>query len=170
MLPAVTSADTLEARQAAFEQMVRREAERLYRVALAIVDGPAEAEDTVQETMVTAWRRWSSVEAAINPTAWLTKVCVNHAIHQRRRSQRIMSLGRSPSAHPEVLGLYAQLLDLQRAYRTLSPRQRAIVTLHIEQGYGMRECAQMLGCRVGTAQGHLARARAKLRRELTTHA
>ncbi len=171
MLPAVKVAHTIEAQQAAFERLVAREAEHLYRVALAIVDDPGEAEDAVQETMLTAWRRWSSVADLANSSAWLTRVCVNQAIRRYRRERRRRLLWlrghELTPAQPEPLALYGQLLDLQRAYRTLSPRQRAMVALHIDDGYTVKECARILGCRLGTAQGHLARARAKLRRELT---
>lgn len=164
-----TTEDTPAAREAAFERATSREAERLYRLALAIVDDPGDAEDAVQETMVSAWRRWPAIRTYANLPAWLTRVCVHHAIHRRRRSSRMLPLGerRQPPGRPEPLALHGELLDFQRAYQTLSPSQRAMVALHLDDGYTVKECAQLLGCRVGTAQSHLARARAKLRRELT---
>ncbi len=164
----MTAGDPAQTQEAAFGQLVARETGRLYRAALAILDDRGDAEDAVQETMLAAWRQWPLLDGLANPAAWLTRVCVNHAIsRQRRRRRSILWHGAAASAQPEPSGGYAQLLDLQRAYRRLSPRQRAMVALHIDDGYTVKECAEMLGCRVGTAQGHLARARAKLRRELT---
>jgi RNA polymerase sigma-70 factor, ECF subfamily len=168
--PAVAAAETTNARQTRFERMVVGQAERLYRLALAIGDDPGEAEEAVQETMLIAWRRWSSVEGFANPSAWLTRVCVNYAIRRRRRlARRVLWPGErwAAAAQPELPELYGRLLDLQRAYRTLSPRQRAMVALHVADGYTVEECARILGCRMGTAQSHLGRARAKLRKELT---
>src|SRR5579863_330581 len=45
--------------RAAFEQAFRLEAARLYYLALTIVRSPADAEDVVQETALSAWRAWS---------------------------------------------------------------------------------------------------------------
>lgn len=150
-----------------FERLVDAEARRLYRLALAIVDDPAEAEDAVQETMVIAWRRWSSLQDMSNTSAWLTRVCVRECIHQRRLLRRRTG---SPSFEErpfQFSDLGERLMDLHRAYQHLSARQRAMVTLHHHDGFTIDECAAFLGCRPGTARSHLGRAMAKLRKELT---
>jgi RNA polymerase sigma-70 factor (ECF subfamily) len=156
-------------RQAAFQQAVSPESVRLYRLALAIVDDPGEAEDAVQDTMLIAWRRWSSLQGYENQSAWLTRVCVRECL-RRRRSLHRLALG-SPTERyrgdpPQSSYLDGQLLDLHRAYTSLSPAQRAMVTLHLHDGFTVDECAAILGCRPGTARSHLGRAVAKLRKEL----
>jgi len=169
-IPVVRAPDSAEAYQTDFEHLVQREAERLYRVALAIVDDPGEAEDAMQDTVVTAWRHRASLRGFANPTAWLTRVCINNAIRRRRglvRRSHWLSGSFSGAGRPEPHDLCGELLDFRRAYQTLSPKQRALVALHIGDGYSLSECAQILGCRIGTAQSHLARARAKLRRVMT---
>lgn len=151
-----------------FERLVDAEARRLYRLALAIVDGPTEAEDAVQETMVIAWRRWSSLQGLLNPSAWLTRVCVRECIRQRRLIRwRSVGAGGSSLEQPQFpLSDVGELMDLHRAYQHLSARQRAMVTLHHHDGFTVDECAVFLGCRPGTARSHLGRAMAKLRKEL----
>ena len=57
-------------------------------------------------------------------------------------------------------------MDVHRAYQHLSPRQRAMVTLHHHDGYTVEQCAAFLGCSPGTARSHLGRAMTKLRKEL----
>jgi RNA polymerase sigma-70 factor, ECF subfamily len=152
-----------------FERLVDAEARRLYRLALAIVDDPAEAEDAVQDTMVIAWRRWSSLQDLSNPSAWLTRVCVRECIRQRRLLRRTpVVTGGSSFAEGQFQfpDIGERLIDLHRAYQHLSARQRAMVTLHHHDGFTVDECAAFLGCRPGTARSHLGRAMAKLRREL----
>jgi RNA polymerase sigma factor (sigma-70 family) len=58
------------------------------------------------------------------------------------------------------------MLDIHRAFRKLSPSQRAVITLHLYHGLTVDQCAEVVGCRPGTARSHLARAVAKLRKEL----
>jgi RNA polymerase sigma factor (sigma-70 family) len=149
-----------------FERLVDTEAGRLYRLAIAIVDDPTEAEDAVQETMVIAWRRWPSLQDMSNTSAWLTRVCVRECIRQRRLRRRRTG-GPSFEERPfQLSDLGERLMDLHRAYQHLSARQRAMVTLHHHDGFTVDECAVFLGCRPGTARSHLGRAMAKLRKEL----
>jgi RNA polymerase sigma factor (sigma-70 family) len=152
-----------------FERLVDAEARRLYRLALAIVDDPTEAEDAVQETMVIAWRRWSSLQDLSNTSAWLTRVCVRECIRQRRLLRR-RPVGTGGSSFEQGQFQFPdvgeRLMDLHRAYQHLSARQRAMVTLHHHDGFTVNECAAFLGCRPGTARSHLGRAVAKLRKEL----
>jgi RNA polymerase sigma-70 factor (ECF subfamily) len=154
--------------EAGFEAMVLPEAERLYRLALAIVDDRADAEDVVQETLLSAWLRWPALRDYANQSAWLTRVCVNHSIRRRRQFRtRIRRLGDREMlpGQPEPSPFEGRLLDVHRAYQHLSPPQRAMVTLHLRDGFTVSECAVLIGCRPGTARSHLGRAMVKLRKE-----
>jgi len=156
-------------RQLAFQQVVTPEIPRLYRLAIAIVNDSFEAEDAVQETMLIAWRKWSSLQGYENQPAWLTRVCVRECLRTRRSLRRRVTgipggaLSEVPDPH---FALDGGMLDLHRAYNALSPSQRAMVTLHLHDGLTVDECARIIGCRPGTARSHLGRAVAKLRREL----
>lgn len=156
--------------EAAFEQCVAAEMARLYGVALSITGDSVEAEDALQETLLSAWRAWASLRDPAKSAVWLTRICVNHSIHCRRqRLRRLLWVVERPSSdeHLGTLELKSDLLDIHRAFQKLSPRQRAIVVLHLHHGYTLNECAELLDCRPGTARSHFGRAMAKLRTELT---
>ena len=57
-------------------------------------------------------------------------------------------------------------VDLERALRRLSVRQRAVIGLHYVYGYSLDEAAAALGCRPGTARSHLNRALSTLREHM----
>ncbi len=148
---------------AAFEQTVRANTRPLYSLALSILSDQQEAEDAVQDTMVIAWGRWHSVRDEERRSAWLKRVCLRRCLRVKRRlfaverlSERQRDTRTSPTSDP----------DLDRAFRRLSPHQRAVVRLHYQDGYSLDECASLMGCRPGTARSHLARALATLRQEL----
>ena len=53
------------------------------------------------------------------------------------------------------------------ALKRLPAREQSVVVLTVLEGYPEREAAQTLGIPVGTVKSRLARARAKLRDEMT---
>jgi RNA polymerase sigma factor (sigma-70 family) len=151
-----------------FETVAVADARRLYSLALSILRDEGEAEDAVQETLLKAWRSWESVALMERPAGWLTRVCVNHCISRRRH---LRSRGWPPMAVIEDAisrdgSAAGDHLDVDRAYRRLSLRQRAAITLNYRHGYSVEECAVFMGCRPGTVRTHLARGLATLRKEL----
>jgi len=151
-----------------FEAIAIPDARRLYSLALSILRDEGEAEDAVQETLLKAWRSWDSVSRMDRPAAWLTRVCVNHCISRRRHLRArgwpplaLIAEATSPNAVQA-----GDLIDVDRAYRQLSLRQRAAITLNYRHGYSVDECAAFMGCRPGTVRAHLARGLATLRKEL----
>jgi RNA polymerase sigma-70 factor (ECF subfamily) len=151
-----------------FEVAVLPERPRLYALALTITRNPAEGEDVVQETMLSAWRWWARVRDPANPGPWLTRICVNHCLHRRRLLNRLVRSGDILEATtPPPIQFEGELLDFDRAFARLSARQRAVFALHVHHGYTVDECARFLNCRPGTARSHLGRAMATLRKEMS---
>jgi RNA polymerase sigma factor (sigma-70 family) len=164
----VTSPAHIVGDQTAFERAVMPEARRLFGLALTILGDYGEAEDAVQETIFSAWRSWSSLRDGSKQSAWLTRICVNQCIDRRRGLWRriLWSANEwSPTAAPDLPILEGRSLDFDKAFRCLSPPQRAAFLLHFHYGYTLDECAGLIGCRPGTARSHLGRAVAKLRKE-----
>ena len=154
----------------AFEAAFRAATPRLYGLAVSIVRDAGEAEDAVQETAVRAWQRWPSLRDQDRADAWLARICVNQCLDRHRAARRAPAFGTEEemAAVPSpagVVDLHDEELD--RACRALSPRQRAVVTLHYHFGYTLDECGPILGCRPGAVRSHLSRALASLRRTLT---
>lgn len=163
----VTSDD--DAPERAFETVVVADIRRLYSLALSILDDRGEAEDAVQETLFKAWRAWDTLSQMDRQAAWLTRVCVNHCISRRRmlRSRGWPLPGLIDRAAPPTGGgSDAERIDMDRAYRRLSNKQRAAITLNYRHGYSVDECAVFMGCRPGTVRTHLERGLATLRKEL----
>jgi RNA polymerase sigma factor (sigma-70 family) len=167
-IDAVTSSAHINDDHTDFERTVVPEARRLFAIALAILGDYGEAEDAVQETLFSAWRSWSTLREASKRSVWLTRICVNQCIHRRRGLlRRILWSANEESAAvaPEPPVFDGRVLDFDKAFRSLSPPQRAAFLLHFHYGYTVDECAGLLGCRPGTARSHLGRAVAKLRKE-----
>jgi RNA polymerase sigma factor (sigma-70 family) len=144
---------------------------RLFALALSILRNPVEAEDAVQMTAVRAWKGWHQRADDAATSRWLTSICVRQCLTRRR----ILLLRRATTVElTEQLASYANDtstdgfdFELDEAYRKLSARQRAVISLHYHQGYQLSECADLMHCSTGAVASHLSRALAKLRKEVS---
>jgi RNA polymerase sigma factor (sigma-70 family) len=149
---------------AAFEWVIRVESGALFAVAFSILRDVQEAEDAVQETMERAWKNWSTLREPSSRSAWLRQICVRRAIDMRRRVLPRLWMADHTDADRWIEEQPDP--DLDRIFRRLTRRQRAVVALHYHYGYSLDECAQMIGSAPGTVRSHLARALATMRKEL----
>jgi len=74
--------------QRAFEQLMRRHNQALYRTARSILRDDAEAEDVVQEAYLLAYRNIGKFRGDAKLSTWLTRIVVNEAIARSRKSSR----------------------------------------------------------------------------------
>jgi RNA polymerase sigma factor (sigma-70 family) len=166
MVPATPRAADAEA---SFDALLNVERRRLYGIAYSILRDHAEAEDALQDAMFKAWKSWNSLRNEDARSTWLIRICVNHCIN-RRKGLRLLGFATAPrhedaaAADPRFEG---RLVDLDRSYRKLSPKQRAAVFLHYHHGYSIDECADLMTCGAGSVRTHLARALASMRKEMT---
>ena len=149
-----------------FEDAVRAYTGQLYGIAVTILHDRGEAEDAVQATMEKAWRAWTTLREADRRQAWLRQICVRECLRSRRKLA-FWDTTPDESAGAAEPWTADTDVDLDAAYLHLSRQQRAVVTLHYQHGYGLDECARLMGCRGGTARSHLARALASMRKELS---
>ncbi|MGH7687539.1 MAG: RNA polymerase sigma factor [Candidatus Dormibacteria bacterium] len=99
--------------------------------------------------------------------AWLTRICVRQSLRNalRLRTRRAREVGISDDATGSLDG-GDEAIRWHEAFQRLSRRQRAVVVLHYHYGYTLDECAELMGCRPGSARQHLARALRRLREKL----
>lgn len=147
-----------------FESFYRDEYRSMLAVALALVDGTSAAEDLVQESFLSAHRRWDRISQYDSPRAWVRRVLINRATSWRRRvasERRAVSRVGPPEAQPpdlspETAGVWKAVHDLPR-------RQQQAVALHYVGQLSMAEIADAMGCSEGAVKSHLHRARESLR-------
>ncbi|OAB55273.1 hypothetical protein AY599_07140 [Leptolyngbya valderiana BDU 20041] len=155
----------------AFELLMRRHNEQLYRVARAVLRNDADAQDALQEAYLRAYRGLGAFEGRARLATWLTRIVFREAI--RLRSARL----RRPAALVDPFGEGVQdseapmepisrhSLTLERfdtAMAALSDHERAVVMLRWVQGLSTRETALGLGSTESSVKVALHRARPKL--------
>jgi len=168
----------------AFGHLVARHRDRLWSVALRTTGDPEEAEDAVQDALISAYRRAGSFRGDSAVTTWLHRIVVNAALDRmRRRAVRPwVSLPEEESddgrgaadgarlADPhDALDARETAMEIEGALAELPPDQRAAVVLVDVEGWSVEDAASILGCPVGTVKSRCSRGRAKLAVRLAHH-
>lgn len=154
---------------AAFESLAKSIVRRLYGTAMMIVRDPDAANDAVQETLIEAWRNLPSLRDAGAFGGWANRILVRSCYRQIRQRQKrrvevhVTELDAVTGSQEERIGALDQL---DRAFRRLTPDQRAVLVLHHRMGLRLDESATALGVPLGTVKSRLNRATAALRAAL----
>lgn len=147
-----------------FDAFYRDEYRAMLGIALALVDGTSAAEDLVQESFLTAHRRWDRVSQYDNPRAWVRRVLINRATSWRRRvASEVRAVARVGPPEAEPPDLTPETAEVWRAVHRLPRRQQQAVALHYIGQLSMMEIAESMGCSEGAVKSHLHRAREQLR-------
>src|SRR3954452_1729127 len=73
---------------AAFEELVARHEDRLYRAAVRLLRNDNDAREVLQEGLLSAWRRLDSFQGQSQFGSWLYRVVVNSALMMLRSRRR----------------------------------------------------------------------------------
>jgi RNA polymerase sigma-70 factor (ECF subfamily) len=82
--------------RAAFEELVRRYADRLYAVVLRFVADGGEAQEVTQEAFLRAWRSIGRFEGRSRFFTWLYRIGINEAKRRSPWSRSMTSRSRRP--------------------------------------------------------------------------
>jgi len=157
----------------AFDELMMRYNQAVYRLAYSMVRSHADASDISQETFIRAYRAIDRFDEQFRFYTWLHRICVNLCLTwlKRRGKQRTGPLpgtefGAEWQDVPDPKGSPADMelaRDLDRALARLQSDQRAVFVLRVKEELSYNEISEALGIPVGTVMSRLNRARIRLR-------
>lgn len=149
-----------------FDDAYRRLWAPMVRLGHLLTGSAAAGEDLAQDAFVGMHRNWAGVES---PDAYMRVALVNRSRNHARRAGRTVPGWVAGEAATTGIAEIDETWDL---LRSLNERQRVAIVLRYYLDLPLREIADLLGCRVGTAKSAihrgLARLEATLRQEETT--
>jgi RNA polymerase sigma-70 factor (ECF subfamily) len=174
----------------AFEQLVDRHEEKLYRVAMRLLRNETDAREVLQETFLSAWQNLESFAGRAQFGSWIYRVAVNAALmmlRSRRRHPAVSvedvepgTLDSAVEANASSLGDWSKRPDdqlqsaelkqhIQAALDELPEILRVVFVLRDVEGLSTEETADILTVTVPTVKTRLHRARLALRQAITTY-
>lgn len=162
-----------------FEKILQQRLPHFRRVAMRWLRNPEDAEDAVQDAMLSAFKHIAAFDGRAQLSTWVTAIVINAVRMQLRRRPRCLFLSldhtpeedqlaisemlADPRPTPEQTVVHGELRDLvARLICGLPDAQRAAIRLRQGEGLSIKEAAETLGVPTGTLKAQLARGRAKL--------
>ena len=169
--------------RALFEILMRRHNQQIYRAARAIVKDESEVEDVMQQAYFNAYTHLDQFEERSQFSTWLTRIAVNEAIARRQKRRTVLSMTGNFEERGESVAetkassqptpehqAYAQELQrvLEEAVDELPETYRAVFMLREIEGLSTSETGEGLGLGEETVKTRLHRARAMIRRSVSS--
>jgi len=167
----------------AVETLFRRYQRPLFQTALRVLGNSEDAEDALQDGLLSAYRNLKRFEGRSQFSTWLTRIVINAALMKRRsaKSRPAISLDEPPreddlpatekfaddGPDPEQVYASTELREMiNENLDELSPLLRSAFVLREVHGYSTGEAARKLGVTENTLKARLWRARHQLAERL----
>ncbi len=158
---------------AAIEALLARYEPQIYRFALRMCGDEDDARDTLQETLIAAFRGLPEFRGEARLSTWLYQIARSFCIKQRRPGASVkggepLSEGMaSRDAEPDARAHAREIgLALAAAMSALAPPYREAVVLRDVEGLSAEEAAEVAGIEVANLKTRLHRGRMELRASL----
>lgn len=169
-------------RSSAYAALMRRNNQRLYRLARGILRDDAEAEEVVQESYVRAFTHLDGFKGEASLATWLARIVLNEALGRLRRRRPTVDIDDitetlaagehgTAAAEPSPEQAMARLevrRAIEKAVDELPAAFRSVFMLRAIEQMSTEETASCLGIPGETVKTRLHRANKQLRQALTT--
>ncbi|HET7698975.1 MAG TPA: RNA polymerase sigma factor [Vicinamibacterales bacterium] len=178
---ALLASRTADGDEEAFEALMRRFNQKLFRVARSILKNDADAEDVLQEAYLQAYRRMSDFRGDAQLGTWLTRIVINQALMRLRADKRDRVVVSFSGSGDDERDLGAEIADekaesptdaalrgeirrlLEHHIDALPMPMRTVLVMRDVEEMSVQETADCLGIPPATVRTRLFRARAMLR-------
>ena len=169
----------------AFEELVRRHSQLIYRALVAILGDPVEAQDAMQDALLSAFKHIAGFQGRSKFSTWLVSIARNTAFQRLRGRREVESLDegecgedhnfrprqvRAWQDNPEQCCSKSEIRQLvEKGISGLPPKYRVVVMLRDVEQLSTDEVARQLGLSVPAVKTRLLRGRLMLREWLSPH-
>jgi len=169
----------------AFEELVRRHSQLIYRALVAILGDPVEAQDAMQDTLLSAFKHIAGFQSRSKFSTWLVSIARNSAFQRLRGRKEVESLDEGEyeddgdprprqvkawQDNPEQCCSKSEIRQLvERGILGLPAKYRAVVMLRDIEQLSTDEVSRQLGLSVPAVKVRLLRGRLMLREWLSPH-
>jgi RNA polymerase sigma-70 factor (ECF subfamily) len=146
---------------AAFSALVERWWVYLVRFARSVV-GEADAEDVVQDGLLTIWDKLPALRVPEAFPAWTVRIISRACFRRARRQRKMVPLTAAVWAPDSSSARRIEAIDVESVLSALPPRQRAVMHLTVIEEMTDSQIGDALGISAASVRSHRRRARETL--------
>lgn len=152
-------------------QIYKLFASKLFSVCLKYSKNYVEAEDILQDTFLTVFKKIEQFKHKGSFEGWIKRIAINIAL-QRYRKEVVFDIINENQITDETIDIDEGLLNIDfllKIIQELPDRYRLVFNLYVMDDYSHKEIAEMLDITVGTSKSNLARARMILKEKVENY-
>lgn len=141
----------------AFEELIAKYKEDLYRTAFSYVKNEQQALDILQETVYKAYVSIKKLKEAKYFKTWITKILINTALSYINKNKKIIYVDAYDSIKEIVVDVFDtnEKIYIWEAIESLETKHREVIVLKYFDDLTITEVARVLDIPVGTAKTYL---------------
>jgi len=169
----------MQGKQSAQLEIYNRYYRAMYNTAYRIVKDPAEAEDVMQESFLSAFTKLHTFKGDVTFGAWLKRIVINNSIYHYKKQQKnrtvdlddIMYKVEDNDGVASDQNGYTELKaqKVMETMKSLKDNYRVSLTLHLIEGYDYEEISEIMNISYANCRTTISRAKESLRKKLTVN-
>lgn len=165
-----------------YSLIVRRYNQRLYRIAMSMVNDAAEAEDIMQTAYIVAYENLGKFAFKASFSTWLTKILINECLLRLKKRGRLTNMNDESIDNvlyqqhvmavktPADNTLNTELKEaLEKAIRTLPEKYKVVFVMRELEGMNIAETKECLNISAVNVKVRLNRAKSLLKEALSQY-
>ena len=151
----------------AFDLLMRPQLQRMYRIAISILENEEDAADAIQETVLRCWQKIGQLKNEEYFQTWLTRILINQCKDILKTRTKYVLVEEMPE------------VEYQEAYETndwktilnhLDEKYRIVLELYYVEGFSTKEIAKLLHIKDVNVRSRMSRGRKQLEQYLQEYA
>lgn len=151
----------------AFDQLMKAQLQKMYRIAISMLDNEEDAADAIQETVLKCWQKIGQLKNEEFFQTWLTRILINQCkdiLKSRKRYVPIEDIPERGYEDDYFTGEWKSLLQV------LDKKYRIVMELYYVEGYSTKEIAEMLHITDANVRSRMTRGRKQLEQYINRNA
>lgn len=148
----------------AFDRLMRPQLQRMYRIAISMLQNEEDAADAIQETVLRCWQKIGQLKNDEYFETWLTRILINQCKDILKDRKKFVSVEEFPEIVHEddyFTNEWKSLLS------NLNEKYRIVMELYYVDGFSTKEIAEMLHITDMNVRSRMVRGRKQLEQYLS---
>jgi len=154
----------IESNPETFESLINSMRVKLYKTAMAILKNDDDACDAIQETLMSAYKNFNSLNNKSYFGTWITRILINKCYDIIKQNKKVSSINQmmEKDENASYYDVYKEESLVENVLSKIDPDLKVVTVLYYYDEFSVSEIAEMLNIPEGTVKSRLSRSRDRI--------